>query len=748
MKISAESQGSQAIMSCQQGGTAVVTVRVVDLALGKGAAGAEVSLTVENESAAVNADGSGLVQFNVTEMAETTSLSGTVQTSYGKPGAVKTAQVAVTTGNVTPIHICYGVPKVRLQVTKLPDAKADVVPSEDTVKEDEGEAPEELRKAYDFLRSYAGSPNSYDSFKKVDHKFRNNPEGPVAEVPAVLACTDTGGRDPAEIEQLSVAFSTTVAKLAGASTARHKVTALIEPGWVAGEFSISVETGGKVEVLDVSESGKLTLPYRAACSPSKPAEVIVRNSEPCAITVRAKLLRADDIELGDAQPEADTKIALPVSESWVSFKKKDCTYKEFSKAAAPVAKDMIKLARIAALYWYSDTGDVLMNAYLRDGNLEEKLAERVKYLELYYKGQNPACQKLPNKEQIEKDIGTYRTQLKAQADMLEDALASDLLRIPEHDTKVYRGISFKCGTDVDSKFVLNKASELKGFSSSATDVGVAYRFMKDNASDMNVITLTDTTGGSDTDHKFEEMRKKRLENLQNMLKKSTVELEEMEREHKEMKKSLIELRETLKSAKLNTKPQSSAKPKESDNLEEDNTSETVESIVESLENQLLELAARVRKGDNTIETLTINLNGLKARIESVQVAKPPSMLPNNKAAIPVLYRITEGADRGRLLGKYSMHSGESEVLFGNGVHPTPTSKGKIQIHEGKAVLDGDADDGFKQAQTELGKDLTTFELRKDMERYKKYEDAKKEGASLGLEWPHGEGIVLISARMG
>ncbi|MCB9596084.1 MAG: hypothetical protein H6719_25405 [Sandaracinaceae bacterium] len=745
----AYSPNTDPALPCQRANRAIVTVTVHDLSTN--AVLPEVEVTMGSGRATT--DERGCAHFIATGVggAEGATLSAEHE------GATAEKALTLHADDVLSEVLTVGLPTVEIV-------------SDDPVLVDDPT----LRKAYDFLMSYVGTPNVYDSFKKVDHKFRTSPDGPVAEVPAVLACTAFDNREPAEVTKLKNALFAMVTRLCNPpplpARLRQPFHVVVTPTWVRGTIELSVDPGAaSCEVHD--GTGPLPLPHSFTYGEGGAALEVVRVDAGDAVLV-AKLLDAegvtgpsplaeDDLELKLGPPDYDD-----VEEAWLAFKRAAPEYDAFREAVGPDRDAIVLLARIASLYWYSDTGDVLMNAKLRGGDLVAKLKERVTYLKEYYKPKrgpaDPATQRvidaLPDDPAIARDGALYGRQIQAQADMLSDTLASDLLRTPANDLKLYRGMALDAGTNPEAIFQLNVRVDLRGFSSSAEDPPVAYRFMKDSASDKNVLKRESlhlvSDPGSEEAKRFEreksaeiERIEKRIQRATESVEKETQTLEELGRVDKsELRRLDDELMEKLRS---------DTSVSESDRAEYDSHHQR--------EHASKEQQASLRRSKAEDE-----LRSLDETLRAVRNSEHQPAFPPDQAAVPIFYRIQVGAALGRYLGAYSLHHGESEVLFPDGVFPTARKLSRLRVLEveetvgfgrfaatkqvKRATFVGSDDEetgdaGFKTAQTELGKDMNTQELRSTPAGAAKYEAAMQAGSSLGLEWPHGDGIILVSAEM-
>lgn len=538
---------------------------------------------------------------------------------------------------------CEKCEQAAIAVTEAEEKKEP--PTIEIIPEDVPDLPDhELEAAYKFFISYTGDPNIYDSFKKYDHKYRGLADGPARVVPIVLACL--GGesqenRDEVELRDLSECFIRVVGRLVNTGTFKVDVT----PPDTIGQIKLSAEPKGDMSLwLDAERNQPAELPHLFATTDDKLFFVDYPGGE---VTFTAELTEAEGHEAEGSVASHEREFTGEAAEddvvaSWLAFKKAEPSFGAFSKAVGPDKDLILKLAQIGALYWYSDTGDVLMNAYLRSDSFAKSLKERVTYLKVDYGDDRAMIAKLPSDTDIDRDIGTYEGQVRDQIAMLKDALQSDLLKKPEAGTPLYRGMAL-LPAQVGDKFEPGQVARLKGFSSSAADAHAAYHFMQTSASEINILNQE-----------------------------------------------------------------------------------------------------------------------------------------SGVVATPIFYCIAVGAENGCYLGSYSLHSGESEVLFDEGTYPTVQKKSWIKLIDSphrfmphimvKKLAFTDPSDaeqeGFKHALTEFQKDRQMAEMKSSKMKLKKTkgaavetgyeakslaeksEQALSEGGFAKLEWPKGDQIMLVKAKMG
>ncbi len=616
---------AQVTLSCPLTGVLVVTV--YDLVTGKKIEDATVELIAPAASISQRT-AAGTATFTAEAMDEP-QIRCRIRATVGQHARV--ADALLVGGKVSSTTIFVGAPTLEIQ-------KKPVAPKDRAI----------LERIYAYFMSYAAIPNVYDDFKKVDHKYRNTPGGPAAEVPVVLACERADGRQKAELDALRTAFCEIVRRMnIAADGPRAEPLAFdlvpnrdvgcfevyINPAWIKGKIRLSL-TGGTApaaELLLVSTDprGESAVPL--------PHELVyidqnnrfhVKMRQAGAGTLKAELLEAENVE-SQARPIATAEVPIrslpPLADAekhWLFFKKRPFDFEAFYQVAHPFTEDLVKLVRVASLYWYSDTGDVLMNAHLR-GRLPKCLEERVFFLTEYYKktgGDKPLFDKLPDGKALAMNMVTYQRQIGIHAAALQETLESDFLPAGGPDDTLYRGLSLM-PADLGNKFQPGSTAQLRGFSSAAVDARVAYHFMADNAADLN---------------------------------------------------------------------------------------------------KLHEKAGTI--------------------------------------SIPILIRIKGGAQHGRRINPYSLHSGESEVLFKDGIYPTNRSTALIRaVGNGpfKVMKITDTADptmatdaGFVEAMSLLKQNAMQQQLI-SVKLKMKHESALKEGASETRQFPKGDDprILLVSSSM-
>lgn len=479
----------QAEMKCQEVNGAL-SVTAYDLGLDRPLADAEVEVTVANPQAACTGRTSvqGVVTFTAFDLPPD---GAACRILARKDGVAREARADFKRTFKKSCTVAVGKPALTADPLEV-DARAD-----------------HLRLVYDFFVSFTGKVNVFDQFKKVDHKYREVKYGPIAEVPMVLACEREDGREKEELRLLRTAFCETVRRLDLLLT-RKPLPLVLIPGHEVRKFRIGLTPAWIRGQVRVSATGTVSAPeqvvrlskYQDGEGPlGLPATLTTCGS---GDTFCLRLLKQEkgllDLELLAAEQVVGqaplARLQLPfeaardgdAQEAFLIFCRMPYDFELFKQAAAPFADLLIKLARIASLYWYSDTGDVLMNNCLR-GNLQKTLTERVIFLAEYYKqthDDGTFTKRLPTKQDIDGYIGIYQKQVQAQADMLQATLKSDFLRPGGKQQRLYRGLSLLT-RDLGKKFEPNTTAQLAGFSSAATDGKVAYHFVAESATDLATI---------------------------------------------------------------------------------------------------------------------------------------------------------------------------------------------------------------------------------------------------------------------